>query len=152
MAIPFLTREAAEDFIARLSRIQANDQPKFGVLTPAKLMRHLRFTFDMSLEKVEVHKISNIFTRTVVRLLAFHWFTNWPGGKIKAPDELTPEPDGDMEQERSRMINSIHEFLDEADKNPNRKTLSPLLGYCTLAYWRRIHGLHLRHHCKQYGV
>ena len=152
MAIPFLTRKTAEDFTARLSKIQASDRPKFGVLTPVKLMRHLRFTFDMSLEKVKVHDISNFFTRTVIRILAFHWFTNWPGGKIKAPDELTPEPDGDFEQERGDMIAAINEFLVEADKNPTRKTLSPLLGQCTLKYWRRIHGLHLRHHCKQYGV
>ncbi len=152
MAIPFLTKEKADDLIERLKRIQATDTPKFGTLNPTQLMRHLRHVFEVSLEKVEEKDISNIITRSVVRVLFFHWFTNWPKGKIKAPDSFTPSPEYGFEEERNLLLNAIHEFIEEAEKDPNRKTLSPLLGKCTLEYWRRIHGIHVEHHCKQYDV
>lgn len=152
MAIQFFTRENAAVFMERLNKIQPTDQPKFGQLTPTKLMRHLRFSIDMSIEKEKVEDISNIFTRSIIRLYAFHWFTEWPGGKIKAPDYFTPETDQEFDAEKSALHTSIQEFLDQAEKFPDKKSLSPLFGKRTLEYWRRIHGIHFAHHCKQYGV
>jgi hypothetical protein len=79
LAITFFTRENAEHFKERLNKIQATDEPLYGEMTATKMMRHLRFVFDVSLEKEKAVDISNIFTRNILRVLAFHWFTNLPG-------------------------------------------------------------------------
>jgi hypothetical protein len=38
----------------------------------------------------------------------------------------------------------------EAD--PNRRTLDPWLGMIALREWSKVHGLHLDHHLKQFGI
>lgn len=152
MAIQFFTSENAELFKERLCNIQATDEPIYGEMTPTKMMRHLRFVFDLSLGKENAEDISTFFSRNIMRVLAFHWFTNWPGGKIKAPDYFTPESDQEFEQERDALFATIQEFIDQADQFPEKKTLSPLFGMLTLEYWRRLHGVHINHHCKQFGV
>lgn len=147
-----LDRSTFDEFKRRLEAIPADARPKWGRLTPAGLMAHLDFAVAVSLGEVPVTNTSNVFMRTVGRFLAFHVFTRWPGGTIKAPDEWTPEPTGSLEAERAKALDTLQRFIDAADAEPGRKTISPLLGPLTLQYWRRVHALHLMHHFRQYGV
>lgn len=152
MPVTFLTAATAGQFKERLRAIPADGQPRFGKLQPPALMRHLRKVLEVSLEEVKEPDISNIMTRSVLRYLFFHVFTNWPKGKIKAPDSFTPEPEGAFEEEREKALAAVDRFVVAQQENPARKTLSPLLGPITLAYWGRVHGIHMEHHFKQYGV
>lgn len=152
MKVTFLNKDTIDLFGDRINKIEADSRRRWGTLSPAGLMRHLTYTFDLSLGKETEKDISNIFTRTVLRYLFFHLFTKWPGGKIKAPDTFTPEPADDFEAERRRAIESMQAFAEALAAEPDRKTLSPLLGPIPLSYWSRVHGLHLNHHFRQFDV
>ncbi len=139
-------------FKQRLMAIRGDTRPAWGKLTPARLMAHLRFSLQVSLGEIEVEDTSNVFMRTVGRVLAFHLFKKWPGGKIKAPDDWTPEPAAEFEAERDQALAALDRFVEAATLDPTRRTISPLLGPITLDYWQHVHGVHMAHHFRQFGV
>lgn len=147
-----LERGTFESFKQRLLAIRPDTRPQWGRLTPAGVMAHLRYTLEVSLGEVNARDTSNFLMRTLGRILAFHVFTRWPGGVFKSPPEWTPEPDSDFEAERDKTLAAMERFVNEAGQNPTRKTISPLLGPITLDYWQRVHGIHMAHHFRQFGV
>lgn len=152
MALRFFTREHAAHYRDRIGRLAPDAPPRFGTLSPTEMLAHLRFTFALSLGEESARDQSNLLTRTLIRWIFFHLVTTWPGGVIKAPPAFTPEPAGEFEAERIRLLDAMDRFLDALDREPDRRTLSPLLGPVTLRYWSRIHGIHLRHHLRQFGI
>ena len=152
MPVLFLTPQTLDAFITRLEAIPADAQPRWGSMSHAKMLKHLRTVNDMSLGRIEPIDQSNFFSRTVMRFLVFHVFTTWPKGKVKVPDRLTPEPDGNVEEERRRLVEAWREFVEIAEREPNRRGIHPLVGPQPLVYWRRMHGMHIDHHLRQFGV
>ncbi len=150
-AIP-ITRETIEHFCKRLNTIQETDQPLWGTMNPARMVRHLRFATEASLGEVEVEDKSNILSRTIIRWLFFHVLTNWPKGKINVPARYIPEPDGDLEAERDALFAALERFLQTAEREPDRRVIHEFFGPVTLDYYRRIHGVHMNHHLRQFGV
>lgn len=150
--MPHLDRENLPYLIERVGRIKTAEQRRWGSLDPGGILGHFRQTLALSLGEVrEAKDISIPVVRDVLAFLAFRVFTRWPGGVIKAPSYFTPPPEA-VERERAAVIALMERFVDEADRAPKRKTLSPLLGPITLDYWRRVHGKHFAHHFRQYGV
>ena len=147
-----LDRSTVGTYVKRLKALEPDRRPEFGRLTATRMMRHLRHTVEVSLGEVAEEDRSNFFTREVFRLLFFHLVTRWPGGKIKAPDNWTPEPEGDFAFEQKKLIEAMERFADSEKCDPHRKTVSPLLGPITLDYWRNVHGVHFSHHFRQFGL
>lgn len=147
-----LSRETAADFVRRLEAIHSQHQRRWGTLDPAPLMRHLNHVVEVSLGEHTPERVFIPIPRIALWYLFFVWFTRWPEGKIKAPDSFCPEGEGELEEERARCIATLWRFVDALEKNPERRAFSPLLGSITLRRWARVHGVHLAHHLRQYGV
>jgi hypothetical protein len=152
MATIDLNRSSAEDFIRRLKAISTPEQRRWGTLDPAALMRHLTYVFEASLGEQRAEKVFVPLPRFVLWYLFFVWFTRWPEGKIKAPESFCPDGDGALEEERARCVAALGRFVDALEATPDRKGFSPLLGNIPLRRWARVHGVHLAHHLRQYGV
>lgn len=153
MAVRELTRENLAYFADALSSIHSLDQRHWGTLTPEGLMRHLRTSIEISLgEGPKTRSMGVPVVRTLLRYLFFHWFTKWPGGKIKAPASFTPEAEGSLDEEREALLRAIGRFFDAVDSHPDRPAPNMLLGPQPLRYYGRIHGVHFAHHFRQYGV
>jgi len=147
-----LNSSTSDAFIRRLSAIDSPDQRRWGSLDPAALMRHLTCVFEISLNERPPEKLFLPMPSFVLWHLFFVWFTQWPEGKIKAPESFMPNGDGDLEEERARCIAALHRFVDRLTTDPVQKGYSPLLGNIPLRRWARVHGVHLNHHLRQYGV
>ena len=147
-----LNPSTADTFIQRLSAITSPDQRRWGTLEPAALMRHLTCVFEISLSERPPEKLFMPMPGVVLWLLFFVWFTTWPEGKIKAPESFMPDGEGDLEEERVRCTAALHRFLERLAAEPEKKSYSPLLGNIPLRRWARVHGVHLNHHLRQYGV
>ncbi len=152
MAAIDLNRASAKDFIRRLEAINSSEQRRWGTLEPAALMRHLAYVFEASLNEQRPEKVFVPLPRFVLWYLFFVWFTQWPEGKIKVPGSFCPDGDGALEEERARCIAALGRFLEALESTPDRKGFSPLLGNIPLRRWSRVHGVHLAHHLRQYGV
>ncbi|MBI1372335.1 MAG: DUF1569 domain-containing protein [Phycisphaera sp.] len=140
-----------DEFVARVERVESADQRKWGALSPAGLLAHLTRVIEISLGEYTGEDISNWFTRSIMKWGAFS-FMPWPKGRIKAPDEFTPDPDEDVAGERAKLIDAMKRFVETSQREPDRIGVSPLFGPMTLRFWRRAHGKHFDHHLRQYGV
>lgn len=147
-----LDASTAASFEARIGGIESESQRQWGTMSPEKLLRHLTFMFELSLGEREAEKVFIPMPRALIWLLFFEWFTNWPKGKIQAPPMFFPEPDGNLEAERVACIAGLHRFIEALKAHPQQKGFSPLLGNIALQKWARVHGVHLDHHLRQYGV
>lgn len=145
-----LTRDRLPVTLARLEQITAETLPLWGKMRPAQIMCHLRLFFEISLEEVPVEDRSNFITRTVIKKLIFDWFP-YPKG-IRVPARYIPEPQESFETERQLLIAAIKRFVETVEQNPERRTISGILGPIPLRYWAHIHGKHLDHHLRQLGV
>lgn len=145
-----LDRGSLPHFVGCFEKIQPDDKPRFGSLTPAGLFTHLRILVEISLGERELDvDISNFITRSGLFFFLMIEVLPWPKGKIKAPDALTP-PAGDFGEEKRLFFESMERFVAALEKDPNRYTRSPLLGMTPLRKWARVHGKHLCHHLDQF--
>jgi len=153
MGVVLFTRRSLEHYTARINGICTESRPLWGTMSPPKMLRHLRLAFEASLDEVQAEDRSNLLTRTVLRFIVFHVWTNWPKGKITVSGELTPEPDGDLRFEREQLFEAADRFLDSLERDPKGPGgVHPLFGRQTIGYWSRIHGVHCDHHLRQFGV
>ena len=67
-------------------------------------------------------------------------------------DFQLPSPSSDFPAQQAEFIRLMERFVAEFETNPDRKTLSPLLGMITIRQWSRVHGVHNNHHLRQFGV
>ncbi len=152
MRLPKLTAKDIEHYTWPLQTLRGDTPRKFGTMTPADMCRHMRHTLEVSYgAKVDPDR-SNWFTRGIGRILVFHIFTRWPGGRIKQPDSWSPPARDKFEVERDALVAALKKFAEERESNPEKKALSPLLGMRTLKYWSHIHAVHFSHHYRQFGI
>ena len=142
-------------YAERLGRISEQTPRRFGKMSAAELMAHLRRTFEISMGEQEAPFVGNWLTRT--RLMK--WFVidspmPWPKGRIKAPKSFSPEPEGDLEAERQRALEAMERFVERAaTAGPDAMGgQSPLLGRMPWRRWSKLHARHVEHHCQQFGV
>lgn len=153
MAVIEMLPENRAYFVEQFNRVAPDSARRFGTLTPVRMLHHLRYSFDTSLGNIsDTPDWSKPVLRTVIRLVFFEWFTNWPGGKLKAPADWTPEETVSIDEERDSLIAKMDEFLAALEGDPQRRTVSPILGPTTIRYWARVHGVHFRHHFKQFNL
>ena len=151
MQVTRLTSENLPLFKDRVAKLAPDTPRRFGELSPAGMMRHLRTIIEMSLEEIPAVDRSTFFSRNIMRVIAFHVLPTWPKGKIKAPAEFTPDA-GEFEQERQKLFAAFDRFADALRRDPERSTLHPLFGRHPLRYWARLHGRHFEHHFEQFGI
>jgi hypothetical protein len=135
-----------------ISKLTPDTERTFGTLTAHGLLTHLIFAIQMSMGEVDVPDQSKPFVRFFMRKFAFEWVTTWPGGKIKGPTELTPTPEKTFDADKQRLLDYIDTFLAALEQRPDDRTIHPMLGSTTIRYWSRIHGLHMNHHFRQFGI
>ena len=147
-----LSRETLDTVLDRFKALKHDSRPRWGKLSPAALARHIRYAVEISLGEAVEEDRSTFLSRHFLRILFLHIVTRWPGGAIKAPLSWTPEPSDDFRLEMKLMTDALKRFTDAADRDPNRTTVSPLMGPLKLSYWKRVHGVHIAHHFRQFGL
>lgn len=146
-----LNRENWPVFQQRLRQLQPQSRAQWGTLTPAKMMAHLTYFFEIALGKYDVKDESTFFSRNVVLFLLLYVLPAFPKN-VKAPDYVTPEPDSEIEAEREKFERLAQAFIDLAEKEPNRMIVHMFFGPMTMKTSSRLQGLHMNHHFKQFGI
>lgn len=147
-----LDRQHLEYHAARIDALRPQSTGLWGRMDVVHMLCHLRTSVALSVDDREVVDQSIPVIRTVGRWLVFDTFTTWPKALFKARAQFVPEPDGDFEEERRALLKAFDTFVEEAQRNPGRRTVSPVLGPITMEYWTHAHGVHLNHHYRQFGL
>ena len=140
------------EFEDRVKSITSTEAREWGTMSLAQMFAHLRITFEISNDERETKDESYPFLTPVIYFLLFKLFTKWPKGKIKATQQFLDDSADDVEGERTALIESMRRFVEKADADPNHVVLEPMLGHITLTQWRRVHGLHVDYHLRQFGA
>ncbi len=150
---PLLDERELARYSERLGNLTQETTPLWGVMNSTEMVRHMRRAIEMSLEEVTVVDRSNFLTRTVGKWIFFDLMSKWPKGLPNGKKEVWhPVPEGDFVTERESLIATLQKFVVTAAKEPSRRTVSEGFGLTSLAKWRLIHGRHLEHHFKQFGI
>jgi hypothetical protein len=152
MKIVPLDREHLEYHRAKVNALKPGSRGAWGTMDVVHMVCHLSTSVALSVDDRNVIDRSLPIIRTIGRWLVFDIFTTWPKGRFKAQAQFTPEPRGSLEEERRALLDAFDRFVAEAEKNPGRMTVSPVLGPITMRYWSHAHGVHLNHHYRQVGL
>lgn len=116
-----------------------------------EMLNHVRLLMETSLGERTLRDVSNPLSRLgIVQNLML--LMPWPKGKIKAPIKLLDDEVGSFAEERAKLVAVIQRFAAAVAQEPGRLVASPLMGPVTLAFWSRLHGKHVDHHLRQFGV
>lgn len=152
MAAIDLTPETQAEFTDRIGKLQADTPRQWGAMTPIEMIAHLDRSMVISLGEIEVKDESNFFLRSIIRPIFFSGLFEWPKGKLKVMPIFMGSPEGNIETGKEKLIASITRFIEKADAEPNRRALHPAFGVQPTSFFRRMHGLHMDHHLRQFGV
>lgn len=150
MAVTYLSADHKPYFVDRISRLQPDSERRFGTMDANQMMRHLRNALETAMGEVEMPG-KPLFGGKAVYYLITHVMTTWPGGKIKAPDYWSPPADQEFEAERQALLAAVDRFV-EHHAAGKATAPHPMLGNLTADQWARLHGLHFKHHFRQFGV
>lgn len=145
-----LTRKSLPHYRARVQAIGPESPRRWGSMTPAAMMAHVRRAIEISLEEAPTPNTSTWFTRAAGPLV-FRYMP-WPKGKLKTIPEMLPERTEELERERAELLAAMERFVDRLEREPQRRAVSSLLGNITMRRWSMVHGRHLTHHLDQFGV
>ena len=152
MLSDLLCSDSVAAFKEALGKIERETPGKFGTLDASGMMVHLRLSLDASLGYSKQPDRSRPFVRGLLWIALFRVFKNWPKGVLKTPDAFAQKPEDDFETERALLLERIDEFVELARVEPQRRAVEPDFGNLSLAKWRRFHGVHFKHHLKQFGA
>lgn len=152
MSKPPLSRETAPQFLARIEKLRADTPRRFGTMDTNKMLRHMRNALETSVGETDFPDISVPLVRRILYFLVCNIITTWPGGRLKAPDFWSPPPDHTFEEEKALFLVASNRFMDALASRPDQIARHPIFGPLTLQKWSRLHGIHLHHHLRQFGV
>jgi hypothetical protein len=152
MATYDLDRTTLAFFHERLSRLTAATPRQWGAMEIERMLRHLTFSFEMSLGEQTVSDRAVPVVRDLLFVVFFHWFTTWPKGRFRGPAYTCPPPQGDFDVERAAVVDRMWRFVDSLEREPDKNATNPGLGAIPLTKWSRVHGVHMDHHLRQFGV
>jgi len=151
MKITYLNRASLDQFKERVSNLDSNSQRQWGSMTLDEMLEHVLYLLRVAMEEIDAKFEGNFVTRSFVGFMIFR-FLPFPKGKIKSFDAALPSPHADVEQLKTELCEALERFVDTLEVDPERKTLSPLLGPTTMQVWSLVQGRHTEHHLTQFGV
>lgn len=147
-----LEKDTMIDFIRRIEKIELGNAPLWGKMNTAEMFRHVRRMIEISLDEYKIVDKSNVISRLILRPLVFGflpWSKGMPNG---APEDYHPKPSGNAEFEKEVLVKAMYRFIDELEVKPDIIRISEGFGPVSLTYWSKMHGKHIDHHLKQFGV
>lgn len=151
MPVMEVTQANKAYFIGRIKALKPEATARWGRMTPAEMLAHLRRMLEISLGEVAVADASTLLTRTVGRWLTING-RDFPKGKMKAPPEAVPTDVADFETEVKRLQEAMERFMSARDNAPDLLEPHPHLGMMKMVQWSKFHGKHMDHHFSQFGV
>lgn len=149
--ILLLNQDTISDIFRRLDALSTNDQPLFGKMNPAEMMKHCTRAIEIPLG------IRNINPHWFFKLVFGRWVrTKILSDEIYAPNQPTaPEfkiHDKSLcfEEEKGKLASAINEFVRKNDSEMEN-VVHGLIGKLSADEWRKSQWKHLDHHLRQFG-
>jgi hypothetical protein len=138
-----------------LSKLQADDKPEFGAMTPQHMVEHLAFVVRFSNGKEPQQHHYTTDKQQKIKAFVIDTDKDIPIG-FKYPVLPT---EGLLTLKHSGLSNAIDNLKTELNqfdnyflKHPSDKPINPTMGELNYKEWVRFHNRHFTHHFKQFRL
>ena len=138
-----------------LKKLNGNEKPEFGLMTPQHMIEHLARSIRFSNGKAPQKQI---FENEIAMKVKFHITQTKnemkPGFKtpVLPIDKLLDLNFENIEEAINNLITEIKDFELFKLENPNMKPINPVMGEMDFSDWEIFHNKHIRHHLKQFNL
>jgi hypothetical protein len=149
-----LTITNRQDLFSRLRKLQSEQDPVFGSMTPQHMVEHLIWTLTISNGKILIACTSKPEEREDLKK-AFLFADEYPMGIKSSVLNKNNLPSLKYENLRDSILVLMNElkdfdvfFLENKDATPVHTTMGEL----SYEEWIMFHNIHFAHHFKQFGI
>lgn len=150
--IDILDRERTFDI---LSRLQADEKPRFGAMTAQHMVEHLSFSVRFSNGKEPQKHYYSPEKEQKIKTYILNTDNDFMIG-FKAPvlpAEGLPELQcSGLDEALSILTIELAGFNNYFKKYPEARPINPTMGELNYKEWIRFHNRHFTHHFKQFGL
>jgi len=145
-------KDEAPDLLQNLS---ASAAAKWGVMNAQEMVEHLTDFFDISHEKIAMPLVTPV--EHLPQYKAFIYSDKEFRPNTKAPVEIIgdkpfPLRCDNLDDAKEKLVTSINKFFLHFEDNAGKTTLHPVFGLLNFEDWVLLHGKHVRHHFRQFGL
>lgn len=136
-----------------LAKLQPDQKPAWGIMTPQHMVEHLSSLFLFTIEKIpaktfyseEKLKRNYHYLITEKRPMARNI-------QHKAMPSMPPLRFASMEEAMAKLKELVNAFYAYFAANPDKKTMHPACGLLNFEEWEYMHYTHARHHLIQFNL
>lgn len=143
-----------KEIFNHFEKLDPNAQPLFGKMGPQHVVEHLAFSISISNGKGPQKQYTELEEGNSIKDKLIYTDMELPQG-VKTPvlgDEPPALKCSDMNEAISQLKLELESFDSYFKENPNGKTIHPRMGPLSQQEWTILHGKHIAHHLKQFGV
>ena len=150
--MPVLNPKHLGYFKDRIGRLTPDSKPRWGKMDAKLMLRHLRRAVEISLGEVAVPDHSIPILRRVIWFSFFYVFTVWPPSRARLPESWLPPAEEAFAVEKDLLESALDRFVARLRETSESQAVHTLLGPLPLNSWSRVHGVHFRHHFRQFKM
>ncbi len=146
-------RKQFEDFIQHLNRLDKNDKPLWGKMTPQQMVEHLILTMKMSTGKIYVPLISDEKKLPVLKKILMS-NRPLPKGFVNPAigESLQSLEYQNLTEAIKALAGEIQNYFLFFRGDDTKKTLNSTFGLLNKSEWDAFHTKHFTHHLKQFSL
>lgn len=138
-----------------LSKLQADDQPQFGSMTPQHMVEHLAFTVRFANGKEPQQHHYSPEKQQKIREFVIGTVIDMPPG-FKSPvlpaEGLPALQQAGLTDAIENLRVELNDFDDYFLNHPADQPVNPTMGELNYSEWVKFHNRHFTHHFKQFGL
>lgn len=139
---------------SKLKRLLDETPAQFGIMTPQHMVEHLTITMKLSSGRIKLPEFEPNEKQLMQKQALIYSDIEFPKG-VRAPNsngELMELRFPDLDTAKEKLVQSIQEYKEVFEKNPDFKSIHPRFGFLTHEEWEKFHQKHFRHHFGQFGI
>lgn len=139
---------------SQLKNLNPDSPAQFGIMTPQHMVEHLTVTMKLSSGRIKLPEFEPNEKQLMQKQALIYTDMEFPKG-VRAPNSDGELPDlrfPDLDTAKEKLIQSIQEYEEVFEKNPDFKSIHPRFGFLTHEEWEKFHQKHFTHHFGQFGI
>ncbi len=145
--------EDEREILERLRAIRPASQRHWGKMNVAEMVCHLSDALRVSMGERAAKPVSNWFSRSIMKWVAFGLPIQWPHG-VRTVPECHAGMGGTNPAEFESDLTELRALFERFARQPRSFELQahPIFGTLTEKEWMRWGYLHMDHHLRQFGA
>lgn len=144
-----------EKLIPLFQQLHGDEKGGWGKMNAWQAVEHLANFFEASSNKVQYEIVTP--EEYLPKYMDFLNSDKEFRENTKAPENIVSEEPGPVytssyKDALQKLVTAVDDFFGFFQNNPSSKTIHPVFGKLNYSNWLKLHGKHVRHHLRQFGL